>query len=250
MHRSINDGRDFLKDHVRKHTDFSSTDQNRGVEPPPVHKPCPADVRRIALPRPDPDALFMPLGAAIHSRESRRHYGEQPLSLQELSTMLWATQGIHRTLGPGTALRTVPSAGARHALETYLCILDVEGLEAGLYRYLPGDHDLAALSVPADLGSQLPGATLGQTFTASAAVVFVWTCIPYRMEWRYAGASYKVIALDAGHLCQNLYLACEAVGCGTCAIAAYDQDLMDELVNVDGIDEFVVYLAPVGKVAG
>lgn len=60
-------------------------------------------------------------------------------------------------------------------------------------------------------------------------------------------ASHKVIALDAGHVCQNLYLACEAVGAGACAIAAYDQDAMDELLGVDGRDEFTVYLAPVGK---
>jgi hypothetical protein len=61
-------------------------------------------------------------------------------------------------------------------------------------------------------------------------------------------AAYKVIALDAGHLCQNLYLACEAIGAGTCAIAAYDQDRADELLGVDGEEEFSVYLAPVGKV--
>jgi SagB-type dehydrogenase family enzyme len=69
-----------------------------------------------------------------------------------------------------------------------------------------------------------------------------------RTEWRYAEASYKVIALDAGHVCQNLYLACEAVGCGTCAIAAYNQGLADELVAVDGNEEFTVYIAPVGKI--
>jgi SagB-type dehydrogenase family enzyme len=80
-------------------------------------------------------------------------------------------------------------------------------------------------------------------------VTFIWTVIPSRTEWRYAEASYKVIALDAGHVCQNLYLACEAIGAGTCAIAAYNQDLSDSLVGVDGNEEFVVYLSPVGKTA-
>ena len=69
-----------------------------------------------------------------------------------------------------------------------------------------------------------------------------------RTEWRYAEASYKVIALDAGHVCQNLYLACEAIGAGTCAIAAYNQALADELLGIDGDEEFTVYLAPVGKI--
>ncbi len=68
------------------------------------------------------------------------------------------------------------------------------------------------------------------------------------MEWRYGLASHKVIALDAGHVCQNLYLACEAIGAGTCAIAAYNQDAMDQLLGVNGRDEFTIYLAPVGKI--
>jgi SagB-type dehydrogenase family enzyme len=88
---------------------------------------------------------------------------------------------------------------------------------------------------------------LGQTFVGEAPVVFLWSCFPYRGEWRYHVAAHKIMLLDAGHLCQNLYLACEAMGCGTCAVAAYDQRLADRLVGVDGADEFVVYLAPVGR---
>jgi SagB-type dehydrogenase family enzyme len=81
-----------------------------------------------------------------------------------------------------------------------------------------------------------------------AAVTFIWTAIPKRTEWRYAEASYKVIALDAGHVCQNLYLACAAIGAGTCAIAAYNQTLVDELLGVDGDEELSIYMAPVGKI--
>ena len=101
---------------------------------------------------------------------------------------------------------------------------------------------------PRGLDDRLTGATLGQRFTGRGAVTFVWTAVPYRMEWRYGEASYKVMALDAGHLCQNLYLACQAVGAGTCAVAAYDQEGMDRLLGVDGEDEFTLYLAPVGKI--
>jgi len=68
------------------------------------------------------------------------------------------------------------------------------------------------------------------------------------MEWRYGLAAHKVIALDAGHVCQNLYLACEAIGTGTCAIAAYDQEELDEFLGLDGENEFAIYLAPVGKI--
>jgi SagB-type dehydrogenase family enzyme len=68
------------------------------------------------------------------------------------------------------------------------------------------------------------------------------------MEWRYHIDSHKVIAIDAGHVGQNLYLACEALGCGTCAIGAYDQEYFDELLELDGEEEFVIYAAPVGRV--
>ncbi len=91
-------------------------------------------------------------------------------------------------------------------------------------------------------------AAFQQNWMSSAATVFIWSTIPYRTEWRYGLAAHKVILLDAGHVCQNLYLACEAISAGTCAVAAYDQELMDQLLRIDGKDEFVIYLAAVGKV--
>jgi SagB-type dehydrogenase family enzyme len=121
-------------------------------------------------------------------------------------------------------------------------------LEPGIYRYLPVEHQLLLVSREKDLSQRISAATLQQSFIGKAATVFVWTTIPYRMEWRYDLAAHKVIALDAGHVCQNLYLACEAVKAGTCAIAAYHQDLMDRLLGVDGESEFTLYLAPVGKI--
>ena len=81
------------------------------------------------------------------------------------------------------------------------------------------------------------------------AALFVWAVIPERTEWRYSFVSHKMIAQEAGHICQNLYLACESIGAGTCAVGAYDQADMDGLLSVDGDDELAVYVAPVGKVA-
>jgi len=146
------------------------------------------------------------------------------------------------------AYRTVPSAGCRHPFETYLAIFRVEGLEKGIYRYLPLEHALLPMGCPPDLEDRTIRAALGQPFAGRSAVTFLWTALPERTEWRYSEASVKVIALDAGHVCQNLYLACEAVGAGTCAVAAYDQERADELIGVDGEDEFVLYMAPVGKI--
>lgn len=248
--KARNLGRFFLKDTVRLTIDFRQTDQSRGVPAPPIEKPPPADAERIDLPGPG-QGVHVPqvdLATAIGRRESRRRFTDGSLRLDELSFLLWATQGVRQRISQETALRTVPSAGARHALETYLCVFRVEGLQPAVYRYLPLEHQLVHHLAEVHLRRMLIDAALGQAFVAQGAVTFVWTAIPYRMEWRYDLAAYKVIALDAGHVCQNLYLACEAIAAGTCAVAAYHQEKMDRLLRVDGHDEFVVYLAPVGTV--
>ncbi len=248
--RPLDRGREFLKDTIRQQIDFSQTDQSRGVRMPPLEKPIPEDAQRHDLTPVATWAEVKPVdvATAIGNRRSHRSFRPEPLALDELSFLLWATQGFRQQVAPGAVLRTVPSAGNRHALETYLAVLRVGDLEPGIYRYLPLENQLLHVADEEQMPEKLTAATLGQAFIGQAAVVFVWTTIPYRMEWRYGLAAHKVIALDAGHVCQNLYLACEAVGAGTCAMAAYHQQLMDRLVQVDGQDEFVIYLAPVGKV--
>ena len=241
----------FLKDTVRKMVDFSTTAQNRGLPAPPLQQPYPAGAALVALLGPGddwPGIAPLPLASAIASRRSRRVFGDAPLTLEELSFLLWATQGLRKAPG-ASGFRTVPSAGCRHALETYLAVFRIAGLKKGLYRYLPVEHALVLEDTPEQLEAQVSRAAFDQRFVAKGAVTFFWTTVPERMEWRYAEASYKVIALDAGHVCQNLYLACEAVGAGTCAVAAYDQEACDALLGVDGEEEFTVYLAPVGKIA-
>jgi SagB-type dehydrogenase family enzyme len=239
----------FLKDSIRKVIDFSQTDQNRGIAPPPIEKPYPEDGKRIDLSSLAElnDIGKLDLKSAIRKRESRRSYGGNPITLKELSFLLWATQGVKEVLDPGHALRNVPSAGCRHALETYLCVLNVQGLDPGIYRYLPLEHQLLFDFTEERLAHRIFEATFGQPYPAEAAVTFIWTAIPYRMEWRYGLAAHKVIAIEAGHVCQNLYLACEAIGAGTCAMAAYDQEEMDEFLRIDGQDEFTIYLASVGR---
>lgn len=240
--------RSFLKDSIRKGIDFSKTDQYRGIAPPPIEKPFRGDARRIELPPADRfgDIGRIDLQAAIGNRETRRSYADVPISLEELSFLLWATQGVRRKLDPAHVLRTVPSAGCRHALETYLCVLNIRGVDQGIYRYLPLEHQLLFEFTEENLSGKIVRAVLGQRYPGEAAVTFIWTAIPYRMEWRYGIAAHKVIALDAGHVCQNLYLACEAIGAGTCAIAAYDQEVVDEFLRIDGEEEATVYLASVG----
>jgi len=246
---SIEQNRHFLKDSVRKKVDFSRTDQSLGVPPPPIEKAYSPHAELINL---IPPAEFQTLPRSdllfsIANRRSHRQFSETPFTLKEVSFLLWATQGVQEQLGPGHVRRTVPSAGARHALETYLCVLNVKGLDMGFYRYLPLEHQLMVEYRDKRAAESIGWAAFQQNWMSSAAVVFVWSAIPYRTEWRYGLAAHKVILLDAGHVCQNLYLAGEAISAGTCAVAAYDQELMDQLLKIDGKDEFVIYLAAVGK---
>ncbi|MBM4241793.1 MAG: SagB/ThcOx family dehydrogenase [Euryarchaeota archaeon] len=238
----------FLKDSIRKTIDFSKTDQSRGVKAPPIEKPYSGDSKRIELITADWEELFdISLSKAIGNRKSRRSYRSDPVTLLELSFLLWATQGVRFYAGD-YAFRTVPSAGCRHALETYLAVFNVSGLEEGVYRYLPLTHELLSEFSEDNLQEKMIKATFDQTFAGQSSVTFIWTAIPYRMEWRYGLDSHKVIAMDAGHVGQNMYLACEAIGAGTCTIGAYNQEYFDELLRLDGVEEFVIYAAAVGKV--
>ncbi len=244
---TIEEGRNWLK--ALPWDQEIETDQGKGVPAPPVQLPPPERAELIDLL--DPSGLHlrdMSLWEAIARRRSRRRFSPEPIALEALSVLLWATQGVHEVIRDGIATRrTVPSAGARHPFETYLSIHRVEGLTPGLYRYLPLGHRLAFLREDPGLPERIAEAALGQRFVGEAAVIFVWAAVPYRTEWRYGIRSHKVIAIDAGHICQNLYLACEGLGLGTCAVAAYHQGAMDELLGVDGEEVFTVYLAPVGR---
>jgi SagB-type dehydrogenase family enzyme len=130
---------------------------------------------------------------------------------------------------------------------TYLLARRVEGVIPGIHRYLPLSHQLCFLSPLASLEETVNDPWDSRPFLTDSAVVFIWTVVPYRTEWRYGAISPKLIALDAGHVCQNLYLASEAIGAGTCAVGTYNQRKVDALVGVTGDEEFTVYLAPVGK---
>ncbi len=224
------------------------SDQDRQLPQPPLEKPARPGAPLIDLPAVDPEVLTeRDVYSVLRRRRSRRAFNDGSVTIGQLAFLLWATQGVQRVFGANySTFRPVPSGGARHPFETYLVVNRVDGLDRGVYRYLPLSHRLEFVIPDDSIGPRLLAAVCGQTFVAESAVVFVWSCVPYRSEWRYHVGAAKLILIDAGHLCQNLYLACEAIGCGTCAVADYDQGLLDALLGLDGVDEFVVYLAPVG----
>jgi SagB-type dehydrogenase family enzyme len=117
-----------------------------------------------------------------------------------------------------------------------------------LYRYLAVEHQLLLVREERALATQVVAACYGQAFTGTAAVVFVWAAVPYRTEWHYGSIAEKLVAIDVGHVCQNLYLAVESIRGGACAVLGYNQLRMDALLGLDGKDEFVIYLAATGKI--
>ena len=241
-------GEEYMQKTRYRH--LGASDQSLGVAPPPLEIPPDPNGTIIDLPSPaEAKAASVDLRQTIDARVSVRRYTPAPLDLDELSFLLWSTQGVKNVLGPHATMRTVPSAGARHAFETYLLINRVGELEAGLYRFLALEHKLQVCRLGDDLASAVTAAAFGQEFVAASAVTFIWTAVAYRMTWRYGQRGYRYLHLDAGHVCQNLYLAAEAVGCGVCAIAAFDDDQMNALFALDDPEQFTIYLATVGKKA-
>lgn len=227
------------------------TDHKKKLPQPSLQKAIEEGKDVINLPEVNKNVIIKKdIFDCLMDRQSNRVYSEQSISLEELSFLLWASQGVKKVVGKVNfaTFRTVPSGGSRHPFETYLVVNNVEGLKQGVYRYLPLDHKLVYLFNENNMQEKVVEAVSGQSFIASAPVVFMWSCIPYRSEWRYDVAAHKTILQDSGHLCQNLYLASEAIGCGTVAIGDYNQDIIDEFLMLDGEDEFVIYVAPVGKI--
>lgn len=247
--------REMMKGYNASDVGAEPTDQEQKLPfPMPLKEGRGTDL--IALPQDFENVVKnADLFTLLRDRESRRTYAAEPLALAELSFLLWATQGVRRFAGrqKQVTFRNVPSAGSRHPFETYLFVRRVEGLAPGIYHYLPSCHGLELWEEKADYEEELTAALGGQKFAATAPLTFVWSAIPYRTEWRYGRKAHKYILIDAGHMCENLYLACEAIGCGTCAIGAYDQERLDELLGFapgpsgEPDYEYAVYAAPVGK---
>lgn len=235
-------------------TDYESDQMLRRTQPPLVKAPM-TDLEKnpaIELPK-DFSGLDLEtdLVRIFFERESRRVYSEERISLTDLSFLLWSTQGIKSIRGKRYAtLRTVPSGGARHPFETYFLALHVEGLKTGLYHYLPMDHSIELLQ-EMDLSTPeakkfISDTMCGQRWVEKASVIFYYSIIPYRGEWRYSFSAHRVMMMDIGHVSENMYIAATAMGLGACGIGAVDCRLCDEWIGLDGEEEYAFYGIPVG----
>ncbi|GMG96418.1 SagB/ThcOx family dehydrogenase [Tepidimicrobium xylanilyticum] len=239
-------GQEFME--KTKYQYLEESDQQKGLPQPSLELEYAKDGTLIDLPKAeDIEVKPLDLREAIESRKSLRKYADKPLTIEELSYLLWCTQGVKTITSRPSTLRNVPSAGARHSFETYLLINMVDGMKPGLYRYLAIEHKLLEINTEHDIANKMSKSCLDQIFVKNSAVTFMWTTIIYRMKWRYGERGYRYIHLDAGHVCQNLYLAAQSIDCGVCAIAAFDDDEINNLLGLDGEEQFVVYIGTVGK---
>ncbi len=197
-----------------------------------------AQNKKVRLPSPDTKGTVS-LEEALSKRRSVRSYSQAPLRMGEISQLLWAAQGITH----GSRGRTVPSAGATYPLEIYLIVNRVEGLESGVYHYLPGEHSLEIRKV-GQFGEALRKAALGQEMLEEAAVNIVVAAVYGRTTARYGGRGERYVHVEVGHVGQNIYLQAEVLGLGTVAVGAFHDDQVKALLK---IEEEVLYIMPVGR---
>lgn len=211
------------------------------MTPRDVHIPLTKDFSGLALKN---DLISL-----IRDRRSARIYTQENMTLDQLSFLLWATQGVKGIRGKSYAtLRTVPCGGARHEFETYILIRKVEGIKPGAYHYLPMEHALEFLHEIKDLDTVISESLSEQTWAAKANVVFYWSMVAYRAEWRYGIYAHRIALVDLGHIGQALYTACTGLGLGCCGIGAFRHEKCAELFGLDGEEEYIVYTTPVGTI--
>ncbi len=213
---------------------------------PEVYKKYP-NAKKIELLKPMvPDNIEpMTLDQALRTRRSVRQFSRVPVTVEQLSYLLWASTGLQRK-EMGYEFRTAPSAGALYPIETYIVCNNVKDLPAGVYHYNIKDHLLEQIEL-GEFGKAISFAALNQGMCAKAAVVFVHTAVFQRSKWKYKQRAYRYIYIDAGHIAENLALATVALGLGSCHIGAIFDDEANKIISVDGKKESVIYLTVVGK---
>ncbi|HSV89120.1 MAG TPA: SagB/ThcOx family dehydrogenase [Bacteroidales bacterium] len=195
----------------------------------------------INLPRPVTDGR-MSLERALTLRRSIRSYTDEPLTMADLSQILWSGQGITNQRG----FRTAPSAGATFPLELYVVVNNVEGLRKGIYHYQIREHSLRLVDTR-QIERDLARAALGQTMVSEAGAVIVIAAIMERTTGRYGERGIRYVYNEVGHVGQNIHLQAAALNLGTVVIGAFRDAEVDNLLNI-GEQYTIVYLMPVGKI--
>jgi len=202
------------------------------------------DKPKTAMPAPEYNGIS--LEDTLTKRRSIREYSKNPLTLPEVSQLLFSAQGITGKQF-GTLLRTAPSAGALYPFEIYIIVNDVETLKKGIYHYSVRDHTIILIK-EGDFRKNVMHAALDQEMMKDAGVVFVLSAIFDRVRSKYGERGYRYTYMEAGHISQNIYLQATSLGLGSVVIGAFIDNDINELVGVDGKKEAVIALHAVGKI--
>ena len=186
----------------------------------------------------------MGFAEVLRRRKSIRAFSNQPLSLDDLGFLLWASTGIQR-VEHGYEFRTAPSAGALYPIETYVAANNIEDVDSGIYHYNIKNHLLEEIKA-GNFGDAIAHAALDQKMCATASVIFIWTAIFERSKWKYNQRAYRYIYLDAGHIAENLALAAASINCGSCQVGAFFDDEINSIACVDGAEESTICLSVIG----
>ena len=196
---------------------------------------------KIALPGSHDDSQTS-IEQALQQRRSVRTYLNKPLTLTEVSQLLWAAQGINR----GREFRTAPSAGALYPLEVYLVAGNVDGLAEGVYKYRPHQHELLKI-IHDDKRRELAAAALGQRYVQDGAAVIVIAAVYERTTQKYGQRGIRYVHIEVGHAAQNIYLQAVSLNIGTVFVGAFDDDEVKRVLNLPD-EEHPLSIMPVGKI--
>ena len=194
----------------------------------------------INLPAPCLESDFS-VEQAIHSRRSVREFSDKPLSLAEISQLLWSAQGIT----DNERFRSAPSAGALYPLVLYLVAGNVTGLKPGTYQYSPDGHKLHHIK-EGDSRMELATAAYKQLWIKDSAIMLIFSAIETKASWKYGQWSSRYIHIEVGHSAQNVFLQVQSLGFDAAVVGALDDARIKEILNLS-TEEQVLYLMPVGR---
>ncbi|MCF7884941.1 MAG: SagB/ThcOx family dehydrogenase [Candidatus Marinimicrobia bacterium] len=209
-------------------------------------------IKTIDLPAPQYNSTTS-VEEALKNRRSIRSFHDAPLKLEHLAQILWAAYGITQKVDSGPnylrgGLRTAPSAGALYPLEIYVVCGDVEKLTAGIYKYNSENHTLKYIAAKDDKMSQLSKAALGQSHVKNAAANLVYSAIFERTTRKYGQrGKNRYVCMDLGHSAENVYLQAYSLGIGTCAVGAFNDKSVREVMNLPE-KETPLYIMPLGYI--
>ena len=201
----------------------------------PEYKP-----ETIRLPEPVQDSDTS-IEEALRKRRSIRSYNDEPITLSEISQLLWAAQGITSQKG----LRTAPSAGALYPLEMYVVAGNVTDLPNGVYHYRPYRHELVRI-IDGDKRNELCKAALGQTSVRNASAVIVMSAAYERTTVKYGHRGIQYVHMESGHAAQNIFLQAVPLNLGAVVIGAFYDDAVKKVLKMSESEE-PLYIMPVGR---